>query len=113
MKTLSLVGVSHLFLVPTLRSSAYVNALSEAYPSLLSAHPGEIEEEAIPSLKHLVVVDNTADLKEFEQTIEGVRCAVDFREVLVWREGGREGKEVKDMEKELKEEDVINLQFTR
>lgn len=113
MKTLNLVEVSHLFLVPTLRSSSYVKTLSEAFPSLLNAHPGEIQEEALPSLKHLVFVDNTNDFKDFKTSIEDVRCAVDFREVLVWREGGREKKEAKEMERGLKEDDIINLQFTR
>lgn len=113
MKTLNLVEVSHLFIVPTLRSSNYIKTLTEAFPSLLSAHPGEIEEEALPSLRHIVVVDNTDDFKEFESLIEGVHPAVDFREILVWREGGHESKQVQEMERGLKEHDIINLQYTR
>ena len=56
--TLNLVGVTHLFVVPRLRSSAYVRALCAAFPALANSPPGAIQEEALPALRHLIVVDN-------------------------------------------------------
>ncbi|KAI0073641.1 acyl-CoA synthetase [Panus rudis PR-1116 ss-1] len=111
-KTLSLVGVSHLFVVPRIRTSEYVKMLGDAFPSLKNSAPGEIQEEALPDLKHLVVVDTSGDLKQFQRDIEDTRPAVDFREVLVWREDGSEDRRVKEIGQSLHYEDVINLQFT-
>ncbi len=113
MNTLSLVGVSHLFVVPQIRSSAYLRMLCEAFPSIASAHPGEIQEEALPALRHLVVVDNTGNTKQFEHELQDVKPAVDFREVLVWREDVAEKRTVQEITDSLDVHDVINLQFTR
>lgn len=111
--TLKLVGVSHLFVVPRIRSSAYVRMLCDAFPALANSHPGDIQEAALPALKHLVVVDNTGEFKQFEREMEGVRPAVDFREVMVWREDTAERRRVEDIMAGLEVDDVINLQFTR
>lgn len=113
MSTLKLVGVSHLFVVPRIRSSAYVRMLCDAFPALANSHPGDIQEAALPALKHLVVVDNTGEFKQFERELEGVRPAVDFREVMVWREDTAERRRVGDIMAGLEVDDVINLQFTR
>ncbi|TFK91631.1 acyl-CoA synthetase [Polyporus arcularius HHB13444] len=110
--TLRLVGVSHLFVVPQIRSSAYLRMLCEAFPSIASAHPGEIQEEALPALRHLVVVDNTGNTKQFEHELQDVKPAVDFREVLVWREDVAEKRTVQEITDSLDVHDVINLQFT-
>ena len=45
--------------------------------------------------------------------MEGARPAVDFREVMVWREDAREGRVVRELEAGLRADEVINLQFTR
>ncbi|KAK7683548.1 hypothetical protein QCA50_013383 [Cerrena zonata] len=112
--TLSLVGVSHLFVVPRIRSSEYIRLLSDAFPSLKGAAPGNIQEEALPDLKHLIVVDNqtSGGLSQFEREIEETKCAVDFREVLVWREGGSEDRRIKEIGETLHKDDIMNLQFT-
>ncbi|KAI9065584.1 acyl-CoA synthetase [Trametes sanguinea] len=110
--TLKLVGVSHLFVVPRIRTSAYVRMLCDAFPALANSKPGEIQEAALPDLRHLVVVDNTGDLKQYERELEGVKPAVDFREVMVWREDSPEKRVVHDIIDSLDMHDVINLQFT-
>ncbi|OSX63486.1 hypothetical protein POSPLADRAFT_1180411 [Postia placenta MAD-698-R-SB12] len=110
--TLKLVGVSHLIVVPRIRSSAYVSMLSEALPDLRNSPAGNIQEPALPELRHLVIVDNTGDLKQFQEEIGDVKCAVDFREILVWREDSAERRRVKDIAAGLNKDDVINLQFT-
>lgn len=87
--------------------------LSEALPDLRNSPAGNIQEPALPELRHLVIVDNTGDLKQFQEEIGDVKCAVDFREILVWREDSAERRRVKDIAAGLNKDDVINLQFTR
>ena len=113
---LNLAGVSHLFVVPRLRGSAYVRGLCGAFPALAHSRPGEIQEEALPALRHLVIVDNTGDGASghgLARELDGVRCAVDFRELLVWREDGAERRAVEAVEGGLQPDEVVNLQFTR
>lgn len=113
-ETIRLVGVSHLFLVPQIRTSSYLTLLAEALPSLRNFSPGNIQEEALPDLKHVVVIDNTHQPKKFHEMLGDIHCAVDFREVLLWQDGGsREGRLVEETRKTLDKDDVINLQFTR
>ncbi|KAI0086214.1 acyl-CoA synthetase [Irpex rosettiformis] len=110
--TLSLVGVSHLFVVPRVRSSSYINMFADAFPSLVNSSPGSIQEPALPHLKHLVVTDNTPSYKEFQTHLDMTKCTVDFREVLVWGGHASEEKVVRETEAGLKTDEVINLQFT-
>lgn len=43
-----------------------------------------------------------------------IHCAVDFREVLLWQDGGtKENRLVEESMKTLDKDDVINIQFTR
>lgn len=111
--TLSLVGVSHLFVVPRIRTSAYVSMLAQAFPSLANSSPGSIEEPSLPDLRHVVVIDNTPSLKDFQTQLENVKCAVDFRETLVWQGHASEDSEVRKLQSSLQKDDIINLQFTR
>ncbi|KAG6379668.1 hypothetical protein JVT61DRAFT_10188 [Boletus reticuloceps] len=110
--TLNVAGVSHLFAVPRLRSSRYIRMLSEAFPDLSGACPGEIRCDALPALRHLVVVDNMADPSAFEKEMGDIKCVTDWRETLVWREDGAEARRVRAYANELQSDDVINLQFT-
>ena len=87
--------------------------LCDAFPALANSKPGDIQEAALPALRHLIVVDNTGDLKQFESDLEDVKPAVDFREVMVWREDSAERRKVDDIMSTLQPDDVINLQFTR
>lgn len=116
--------MSHLFVVPSIRTSHYVHMLSSAFPSLFSTTPGEIQEEGLPHLRHLVVFDDaaasvpgsgrsndadTSGMKPWQET----RAAVDFREIMSWDENGREAKIVQDVASTLEKDDIANLQFTR
>ena len=113
-ETIRIVGVSHLFLVPQIRTSSYLTLLAEALPSLRKFRPGDIQEEALPDLRHVVVIDNTHQPKKFHEMLGDIHCAVDFREVLLWQEGGsKENRLVEEAKKTLDKDDVINLQFTR
>lgn len=113
MNTLNVAGVSHLFAVPCLRSSHYIHMLSEAFPDLRASVPGDIRCEALPALRHLVVVNNLGDLNAFQKEIMDTKCVTDWQEMLVWREDGVEGRRVRECANELRSDDVINLQFTR
>lgn len=112
-ETIRHAGISHLFLVPQIRTSSYLTLLAEALPSLRKFSPGNIQEEALPDLKHVVVVDNTHQPKRFHEMLGDIHCAVDFREVLLWQDKSKEGRLVEETERGLNKDDVINLQFTR
>ena len=111
--TLSLAQVNHLFLVPRIRSSAYLQILSSALPSLSSSSAGTINVSELPDLRNVVVVDDVGGGAAWEKELGLVKSAVDFREILVWREDGTEHQEVKRLEESLSEHEIINLQFTR
>lgn len=89
--------------------------LVSAFPGLAQSQPGSIQEPALPTLRHLIVVDNAFDvnLKAFHEEIGRAKCAVDFREVLVWREDGAPARTAEEVRKGLEKDDVVNLQFTR
>ncbi|TFK49431.1 acetyl-CoA synthetase-like protein [Heliocybe sulcata] len=106
------VGVGHLFLVPCIRTSSYLTMLAEALPALANSPPGTIQEEALPELRNLVVVDNTHDTVHFQKHMDTMKCTIDFREILVWRENVKEQKMMEEIGKTLDKDDIINLQFT-
>ncbi|KAJ3729716.1 hypothetical protein C8R42DRAFT_174023 [Lentinula raphanica] len=103
--TLRLVGIKHLVIVPSLRSSQYLKILLERFPSLTSSKPGEIQEEELPELRNLIVVNNRDEQ-------ELVKVAIDWREIILWREDTQEAKLVRDIARGLDKDEVINLQFT-
>ncbi|KAH9992273.1 acetyl-CoA synthetase-like protein [Russula vinacea] len=105
-EAIHLVGISHLFLVPQIRTSSYLTLLAEALPSLRKFSPGDIQEEALPGLKHVIVVDNTHQPKKFHEMLGDIHCAVDFR----W--GTKENRLVEESMKTLNKDDVVNIQFT-
>ena len=113
--TLKLVGVSTLIVVPRIRTSEYLYLLSAAIPSLSAASPNSISVAELPELRNILVVDNCASAEEFEKEREraGLRCAVDFREMVVRDEGGHEQKELVRAKQGLHCHEVMNLQFTR
>lgn len=111
--TLSLAQVNHLFVVPRIRSSAYLDLLASALPSLQSSTPGALRIDELPDLRNIIVVDDLGGGKEWEEVLSKAKCAVDFREILVWRADGREQNEVTSLEASSNEHEVINLQFTR
>ncbi|KAH8110335.1 acetyl-CoA synthetase-like protein [Phellopilus nigrolimitatus] len=110
--TLKLVDVSTLVLVPRIRSSNYLNSLTESIPDLTSSKPGSISVEELPALRNILVVDNTSGSDEYQKLLDGIRCAIDFREAFVWSENSNEHKTMMNTQKTLMNEDIINLQFT-
>jgi hypothetical protein len=111
--TLKLVGVSHLIMVPQLRTSHFTFLLSGAFPALRDSSPGNIQEPAIPKLRNLVVVNNTLDSNKFRNDLHGLKSAIDWRELMIWREDTKEKRLHQEISASLHKDDVINLQFTR
>ncbi|KAH9926743.1 uncharacterized protein B0H18DRAFT_1005361, partial [Fomitopsis serialis] len=64
----------------------------------------------VPRLRSSTYVGG--DLKTFEEEREIARCAVDFREVLVWREDSPLKARVAETARSLHCDEVMNLQFT-
>ncbi|KAJ7627576.1 hypothetical protein DFH06DRAFT_1227565 [Mycena polygramma] len=95
---LNLVGVAHLFVVPRLRTSSYVEMLKEKLPELVT-------------LRNLVVVDKTGQFNGEADKL-GLKNWIDFREIMVWGESSHEKKLQKEISNSLHKDDVINLQFT-
>jgi acyl-CoA synthetase (AMP-forming)/AMP-acid ligase II len=110
--TLNLVGVSHLFMVPEIRASHYTSLFSDAFPALRDSAQGNIQEPALPALRSLVVVNNTADPAKFENDLHGLKSAIDWREIMVWREDSTEKRLHEEISASLDKDDVISLQFT-
>lgn len=109
--TLRLVNVQHLFAVPRIRTSTYVETLSQAFPQIRSQFPGEIQIEELPELRNLIVVDNAEEEKERLGRLK-IKSMVDWREILLWREDTPEERMVTELRSSLRRDDVINLQFT-
>ncbi|KAJ7637134.1 hypothetical protein FB45DRAFT_789374 [Roridomyces roridus] len=109
---LNLSGVSHLFVVPRIRTSAYLEMLANKFPDLRNSRPGDIQEPLLPQLRSLVVVDNTGGFSREAEGL-GLKSWIDWREILAWDESSRESAMQKEISKSLHKDDVINLQFTR
>ena len=105
-----MTGVSHLFVVPQLRSSKYLSSLATVAPSLLSVpKAGEtIGGSELSSLRSLIVVNNMDTEADFRAELDSIPAAVDFREILRWHEPRETESRVP-----LTRDDVMNIQFTR
>ncbi|KAF8999106.1 acetyl-CoA synthetase-like protein [Cyathus striatus] len=90
--TLNLVGVKHLFVVPRIRSSAYVNMLAQAFPEMCGNAQGDIQIADLPNLRNLVVVDNK---EEYRAELEKLNI-----------------RSMKEISESAEKDEVINLQFT-
>lgn len=114
---MSLAGVSTLFISPRLRSSDYISLLQEHLPTFSSSH--ETVDPSLPSLKSIVLVDNIShsplhsSTSSFHPEKEKIRGAIDYRDLLVWREDGPLKGQVDGISASLDADEVVNLQFTR
>lgn len=99
--------------MPSIRTSHYTFLLSGAFPALRDSSPGAIDEPALPALRNIVIVNHTTDREKYRKDLHGLKGTIDWREVMMWREDGREANELKEISKSLNKDDVINLQFTR
>lgn len=112
-QALKLVGVSTLFVVPSLRSSDYLSMLSSAVPSLSASTSNNVFSEMLPELRSLVLVDNTSGDGRFETALAKVKSSIDYREVFMWHQSPAEDRQMSELSKTMIKDDIINLQFTR
>ncbi|KAJ4468801.1 hypothetical protein J3R30DRAFT_3661751 [Lentinula aciculospora] len=99
--TLRLVGAKHLIIVPSLRNSHYIKMLLERFPSLSDSHPGDIQEPELPELRNLIVVNN-------QDEHELSKAAIDWRDIILWREDTREAKLVMDIARNLDQDELTH-----
>ncbi|KAF9266062.1 acetyl-CoA synthetase-like protein [Marasmius fiardii PR-910] len=109
--TLRIVGIKHLFVVPRIRTSAYLEMLSSKLPDLKNSARGDIQDPNLPELRNLVLVDNQ-DAYQDELVKLEMKPVIDWREVIMWSEDAREKAIVRDVAASLKKDDVVNMQFT-
>ncbi|KAG7097592.1 hypothetical protein E1B28_004928 [Marasmius oreades] len=109
--TLRIVGVKHLFAVPRIRTSSYLEMLASKLPDLKNSARGEIQDPNLPELRNLIVVDNQ-DAYRGELTKLDMKPVIDWREVIMWREDTRESTIVRDTAASLTKDDLVNMQFT-
>ncbi|KAF7323872.1 hypothetical protein MKEN_00608600 [Mycena kentingensis (nom. inval.)] len=109
---LKLVGVSHLFVVPQIRTSAYLDMLVNKFPQLRGMLRGApLQLEALPELRNIIVVDNSNEFPSQAEKLQ-FKSWIDWREVIIWDESASESRLHKQIEATLHKDDVINLQFT-
>lgn len=63
-------------------------------------------------MRNLIVVDNAEEERERLGRLK-IKSMVDWREILLWREDVPEERRETALKIDLKQDDVINLQFTR
>lgn len=110
--TIKLAGIKHLFVVPQIRTSQYVQMLTEALPEMRNSTPGNIQDPNVPELRNFIVMDNQGAFWDQRHKLD-VKSATDWREILMWGEGWKEQKLLRETSASLDKDDIINLQFTR
>ena len=68
--------------------------------------------EDLPELRNLVLVDNEEPAHDDLAQLR-IKSMIDWRELLIWREGHGAAQARRDIAARLEIDDVINLQFTR
>lgn len=124
-RAIHLVEATTLFFVPSLRGSNYLDSLLELLPSLssgvsTSGDPSVLQDESLPSLKRIVMLNNLDNRprhwqsnsvlaqqgKTFADAMSALHNrAIDYRDLLVTPESATPKTEVLNT-------DVINLQLT-
>jgi len=103
---LELARVQTLFLIPSFRSSNYVEMLAEACPGITGCDPAELHVDGLPDLRRAVVYDPTD-----ARATQGPPGCVTWPEVLA---AGRQvpPEQLAEQEQSLDPQDPINIQFT-
>lgn len=132
LSALNHVDASFLFIVPSLRSSNYIENLCSILPSLSSSAPSlngdrhEINDEKCPSLRRIVLLDNLSNRPGSRWSSESIlgrthgftfkdaldklnNHAIDYRELLIAHD---QGDLHADEQQGLKCNDIVNLQLT-
>ncbi|KAF7300682.1 hypothetical protein HMN09_00953900 [Mycena chlorophos] len=109
---LNLAGVSHLFVVPEIRTSRYLSMLVSHFPDLRGMPTGgPISHPELPALRQIIVVDNSGQFHAEAEQLQ-FKSWIDWREIIVWDESASEARLQEHIARSLNKDDVINLQFT-
>lgn len=106
LSALNLTSCSALFIAPSIKSTPLLATLHALLPTLATSPLHHLADPACPSLKSIIVVDNTnLGAPAFGQFLaENGLAGADFRNVLAFS-----GPPIKP---QLDNNEVINLQFT-
>ena len=100
-------GVQCLFLIPSFRSSNYVEMLCELVPELKNSEPGSLRPESLPDLRRIVLYD-PAEPMETQRPAPGITL---WTEVLTAADAV-DPSELEAVTESLDMDDAINIQFT-
>ena len=100
-------GVQCLFLIPSFRSSNYVEMLCELVPELKNSEPGSLRPESLPDLRRIVLYD-PAEPMETQRPAPGITL---WTEVLAAADTV-DPSELEAVTESLDMDDAINIQFT-
>jgi fatty-acyl-CoA synthase len=100
-------GVQCLFLIPSFRSSNYVEMLCELVPELKNSEPGSLRPESLPDLRRIVLYD-PAEPMETQRPAPGITL---WTEVLAAADAV-DPSELEAVTESLDMDDAINIQFT-
>ncbi|KAK9768525.1 hypothetical protein K7432_000738 [Basidiobolus ranarum] len=106
LQALQLVECKSLILTPTFKSSNYVEMLKSIVPEYTSCKPNSLECSRIPSLKQIIMVDNTFGKYDHEH-LNGVTRYED----LLIRDTALDA-DIRKSQESICNNDIINIQFT-
>lgn len=134
LRALNHVEAKYLFIVPSLRSSNYLDNLHAILPSLASSSGARgdntiVQDENCPTLQHIVLVDNLTgrpkgwesesvlgkqDGYTFRSALERLNGrGIDYRSLLLQHDSGSGKDRIHSEEEEgISSRDIINLQLT-
>lgn len=134
LRALNHVEAKYLFIIPSLRTSNYLDHLHAILPSLASSVGSRgdqtvVQDENCPSLQHIVLVDNLTrrpkgwesesvlgkqDGYSFASALQRLNGrGIDYRSLLISHDSGSGKDRVHGEEEEgIKSRDIINLQLT-
>ncbi|KAG9004116.1 hypothetical protein FRB93_010464 [Tulasnella sp. JGI-2019a] len=107
---LRLVDARALVIVPRIRSSNYLELLRSKLLTLSAATPGNIDDPILPSLRHLIVFNNSTG-DEDRTPIADIKASMNFHDLFLYDDQSMDAVLARTT-KTLDEDDVINLQFT-
>lgn len=111
-ENLKLIEANALIVVPRIRTSDYLQLLSDNLTTLPGAEPGNIQDPRLPSLRHLIVVNNSSTIDYDRPRTLDLKAALDFGDLFIYDDPSANAM-LSRRTRELDQHDVMNLQFTR
>ncbi|KAK9767189.1 hypothetical protein K7432_003188 [Basidiobolus ranarum] len=106
LQALQLVECKSLILTPAFKSSDYVKMLESIIPEYKSGQQNNLQCEEIPSLKQIVMVDNSFGKYDFKD-LNGITR---YEDLLM--KDTQLDKSIHQLQETLSNNDIVNIQFT-